>query len=104
MQKNENPKELQKGRRLSKQTNFTPKSQISRSLEMFFRYYLTNMFLKYLFRYCLEVFLNMFETNLNYSSRFPEGVEKEEIQQWRQARSRPAEKKTLNIMLKEKKL
>ena len=38
----------------------------------------------------------------NYSRRFPEGVQKEEIQQWRQARSRPGEKETLNIMLKEK--
>ena len=33
----------------------------------------------------------------NYSGRFPEGVQKEEIQQWRQARSRPREKETRNI-------
>ena len=38
----------------------------------------------------------------NYSRRFPEGVRKEEIQQWRQARSRPGEKETLNIMLRER--
>ena len=38
----------------------------------------------------------------NYSRRFPEGVHKEEIQQWRQARSRPGEKETLNIMSREK--
>ena len=37
----------------------------------------------------------------NYSGRFPEGVQKEEVQQWRQARSRPGEKETLNIMLRE---
>ena len=37
----------------------------------------------------------------NYSGRFPEGVNKEEIQQWRQARARPGEKETLNIMLRE---
>ena len=36
-----------------------------------------------------------------YSSRFPEGVQKEEIQQWRQARSRPREKETHNIKLRE---
>ena len=36
----------------------------------------------------------------NYSRRFPEGVQKEGIQQWRQARSRPGEKETLNIMLR----
>ena len=36
-----------------------------------------------------------------YNRRFPEGVQKEEIQQWRQARSRPGEKETLNIMLRE---
>ena len=33
----------------------------------------------------------------NYSGRFLEGVQKEEIRQWRQARSRPGEKETLNI-------
>ena len=38
----------------------------------------------------------------NYSRRFLEGVQKEEIQQWRQARSRPEEKETRNIMLWEK--
>ena len=32
--------------------------------------------------------------------RFPEGVQKEGIQKWRQARSRPREKETLNIMLR----
>ena len=32
--------------------------------------------------------------------RFPEGVQREEIQQWRQARPRPGEKETLNIMLR----
>jgi hypothetical protein len=37
-----------------------------------------------------------------YNRCFPEGVQKEEIQQWRQARSRPEEKKPLNIMLREK--
>ena len=30
------------------------------------------------------------------------GGQKEEIQQWRQARSRPGEKETLNIMLRER--
>ena len=38
----------------------------------------------------------------NYSGRFPEGVQKDEIQQWRQARSRPGEMETLNMMLREK--
>ena len=38
----------------------------------------------------------------NYSGRFPEGGKKEEIQQWRQARSRSGEKETLNIMLRKK--
>ena len=33
---------------------------------------------------------------------FQGGQQKEEIQQWRQARSRPEETQTLNIMLKEK--
>ena len=37
-----------------------------------------------------------------YTRRFPEGVPKEGIQQWRQARSRPGEKETLNIMLRGK--
>ena len=37
----------------------------------------------------------------NYTRRFPEGVQKEKIQQWRQARSWPGEKETLNIMLRE---
>ena len=37
----------------------------------------------------------------NYSGRFPDGVPKAEIQQWRQVRSRPGEKETLNIMLRE---
>ena len=37
----------------------------------------------------------------NYSGRFPGGVQKDEIQQWRQARSRPEEKETLNIILRE---
>ena len=37
----------------------------------------------------------------NYSRRFPEGVQKEEIQQWRQSRLRSGEKETLNIMLGE---
>ena len=37
----------------------------------------------------------------NYSGSFPEGVQKEEIQQWRQARSRPREKETHNIKLRE---
>ena len=37
----------------------------------------------------------------NYSGRFPEGVQKEEIQQCRQARSRPGEKETHNIKLRE---
>ena len=35
------------------------------------------------------------------SRRFPEGVQKEEIQQWRQAPSRPGEEETLNIVLRE---
>ena len=39
----------------------------------------------------------------NYSRRFPEGVQKEEIQQWRQARTRPGEKETHNIKLRETK-
>ena len=34
--------------------------------------------------------------------RFPIGVQREEIQQWRQARSRPRDKEALNIMLREK--
>ena len=38
----------------------------------------------------------------NYSGRFPEAVQKEEIQQWRQARSRPGKKETHNIKLREK--
>ena len=38
----------------------------------------------------------------NYSGRFLEGVQKEEIQEWRQARSQPEEKETLNIMLRKK--
>ena len=38
----------------------------------------------------------------NYSGRFPEGIPTKEIQQCRQARSRPVEKETLNIMLREK--
>ena len=37
-----------------------------------------------------------------YNNRFPRGVRKEEIQQWRQAQSRPGEKEPLNIMLREK--
>ncbi len=37
----------------------------------------------------------------NFGSRFPEGVQKKEIQQWRQARSRPGEKEPLNIMKKQ---
>ena len=37
----------------------------------------------------------------NYSGRFPEEVQNQEIQQWRQARSRPGEKETLNIMLRD---
>ena len=32
----------------------------------------------------------------------PPGVQKEEIQKWRQARSRPGEKETHNIKLREK--
>ena len=39
---------------------------------------------------------------LNYSGRFPEGVQKVEDKQWRQARSRPGENETLNIMLRGK--
>ena len=39
----------------------------------------------------------MLKTCLNYSGRFPKGVQKEEIQQWR---SRPGEKETLNITLR----
>ena len=34
------------------------------------------------------------------NSRFPEGFQKEQIQQWRKGRSRPREKETLNIMLR----
>ena len=54
----------------------------------------------------IDIVLNVFRvlskgpfllTCLNYSSRFPEGIPKKEIQQWRQARSWPAEKETLNI-------
>ena len=37
----------------------------------------------------------------NYSSRLPEGVQKEEIQKWLEAPPRPGEKETLNIMLRE---
>ena len=44
----------------------------------------------------------MLKTLLNYSSRFPEGLQKEEIQQWWQARSRPGEQETHNIKLREK--
>ena len=38
----------------------------------------------------------------DYSGRFPEEIQKEEIQQWRQARSRPGEKETHNIKSREK--
>ena len=37
----------------------------------------------------------------NYSGRLPERIQKEEIKQWRQAQSRPGEKETLNIVLRE---
>ena len=37
-----------------------------------------------------------------YSRRIPERVQTEEIQESRQARSRPADKETLNTMLREK--
>ena len=37
-----------------------------------------------------------------YYRRFPEGVQKEEIQKRRQARSQPGEKETPNIMLRDK--
>ena len=37
-----------------------------------------------------------------HSAHSPKRVQKEEIQQWRQARSRPRGKETLNIMLREK--
>ena len=64
---------------------------------MFFRYCLKSMILKYQFRYCLKgLFVRSYE---NYSSRFPEGSKKQEIQQRRQARQRPREKEALNICL-----
>ena len=44
---------------------------------------------------------SFFETWLEYNSRFPEGVKKEVTQKWRQARPRPGEKETLNIVLRE---
>ena len=40
----------------------------------------------------------------NYTRRFPEGVLKEETQQWRQARSPLGEKETLNIIWREKRV
>ena len=42
---NKSLKKLQKGRRPSKPANFTPKSQRSRSFEIFFRYCLKKLFL-----------------------------------------------------------
>ena len=65
----------------------------------------------------LMIFYGFYETNRNntlagglkrgprekYNRRFTEYVQKEEIQQWRQARSRSEEKKTLNIVLRERK-
>ena len=48
------------------------------------------------------LFLVVLKSWLNYSSRFPEGVSKKESQQWWQARPRPWEKETLNIMLGKK--
>ena len=55
------------------------------------------MVLSTILYYLFEHASNMLKTCLNYSGRFPEGVQKEEIQQWRQAQSRPGEKETLNI-------
>ena len=67
---------------------------------------------KYKTKTCLMIFYHLyFERGFsggfqvkvyeNYSGRFPEGVQQEEIQQWRQAWSRPGKKETLNIMLRE---
>ena len=38
------------------------------------------------------------------NDRFPRGLPKKKIQQWRQAQSRPGEKETLDIMLRELKI
>ena len=48
------------------------------------------------FGYCLKGRLFVFN-----NGHFPSGVQEEEIQQWRQAWSRPREKETINIMLRE---
>ena len=57
-----------------------------------------------LFRYCLkDIFKNILPDIKSFATTiaavFPKGSQKEEIQQRRQARLRPEEKKTLNIML-----
>ena len=71
--------------------NFTPKSPKSIFVSRFFKYCLKSVFFLVLSK---VVFFRSYE---NYISRFPEGVQKKEIQQWRQARSRPGEKDALKI-------
>ena len=75
----------------------------------------TNYIKRYIYLIHLMIFYHFCEKNQegrltgglkrgmheNYSGCFPEGVQKEEIQRWRQARSRPGEKETLNNMLRE---
>ena len=74
-------------------------------------------FAKYMFdvcqvlpkKYLFKVFIQVLSESLflrsheNYSSRSFEGVPKQGIQQWRQVRSRPGDKESLNIMLREHK-
>ena len=76
-----------------------PKSFLFLSI---FRYCLKKFVSKYLFRYCLKcLFLFFKQKKENYRSRFFWWIKKEEIQQWRQTRSRPGGKETLHIMLRE---
>ena len=49
------------------------------------------------------LFIIMVEILLKLQRPFSQGVPKEEIQQWRQARSRQGEKETLNIISREQK-
>ena len=91
----ENQKEMQKGRRPVKANEHYSRIQnfviVHKVVQVLFKELL---FLSF-FRYCLKG--PFFWTCFNYSSRFARGVQKEEIQQWWQARSRPGEKETLNI-------
>ena len=67
--------------------NFTPKSQNRDFLK-----YVSGDVWNLAFNGCVQALSKCFLTCLNYSSRFLEGVQKEGIQQWRQARSRTGEK------------